>query len=96
MSLTFFPSNFNKDFADFRKRNSANNPSSNLIKLYIKSNKKLINPMSLHSLFVIISIINGLPFVVVEQIQILPKKLQQTKVLGDRFFSLPNLTKFKG
>ena len=96
MSANFFSSNFSTDFVDFKKRNSANNPSFNLIKLYIESNKKLINPMSLHNLFVMISIINGLPFVVVEQIQILPKKLQRTEVLGDRFFSLPNLTKFKG
>ena len=66
VSATFFPSNFSKDFADFRQRKSANNPSSNLIKLYIESSKKLINPMSLHSLFVMISIISGLPFVVIE------------------------------
>ena len=76
VSAAFFPLNFNKDFADFRKRNSINNSSSNFIKLYIESNKKLINPISLHSLFVMISIISGLPFVVIEQIQILSKKLQ--------------------
>ena len=64
VSTVFFPLNFNKDFADFRKRNSVNNPSSNIIKLYIESNMKLINPMSLYSLFVIISIISGFPFVV--------------------------------
>ena len=96
VSTNFCPLNFSKDFADFRKRNSANNPSSNLIKLYTESNTKHINPMSLHSLFVMISIISGLSFVVVEQIQILPKKFQRIEVLGDRFFSLPNLTKFKG
>ena len=76
VSAAFFPSNFSKDFADFRKRNSINNSSSNFIKLYIESNKKLINPIGLHSLFVMISIISGLPFVVIEQIQILSKKLQ--------------------
>ena len=96
MSADFFLSNFSKDSTDFRKRNSSNNLFSYLIKLYIESNKKLINPMSLHSLFVMISIINGLPFIVFKHIQILPKMLQWTEVLGDRFFSLSNLTKFKG
>ena len=66
VSAAFFPSNFNKDFVDFRKRNSINNLSSNFIKLYIEPSKKLINPISLHSLFVMISIISGLLFVVVE------------------------------